>query len=306
VAARTEGGPFRDVFDLARRVDLKRVGKRPVEMLARSGALDQLDNNRRKMLESVDQLVAYSAAAHEDKASSQISMFGDGGADLPSPRLPEPEDWLPTERLGQEHQAVGFYLSGHPLDDYQGPLKRQRVLTLAELTEKARIGPQAAKIAGSVASRQERKSARGNRFAFVQLSDPTGLYEVTVFSDTLETYRDHLEAGANVVLSVEATLEGDQLKLLARGVQPIDDAVAGADPTGLKIYVSDPSAVASVATRLMEAAKGAARGGPVNLVLMHPELPGEVEIPLPSKYPITPQIKGAIKHVAGVAHVEDF
>ncbi len=306
VAAR-EAGPFRDVFDLARRVDLKRIGKRPVEMLARAGAFDQLDSNRRKMLESVDQLVAYSAAAHEDKASDQISMFGDGGADLPSPRLPEPEDWLATERLGQEHQAVGFYLSGHPLDDYQGPLKRQRVLTLAELTEKVRQGPQAAKIAGAVAGRQERKSARGNRFAFVQLSDPTGLYEVTVFSDTLEKYRDYLEPGANVVLAVEANLESDQLKLLARGVQPIDDAVAGADPAGLKIFVNDPSAVASVATRLDEAATGQVRaGGPVNLILMHPDLPGEVEIALPTKYPITPQIKGAIKHVAGVAHVEEF
>ncbi|MEM8871146.1 MAG: DNA polymerase III subunit alpha [Pseudomonadota bacterium] len=307
VEARNIGGPFRDVFDLARRVDLKRVGKRPFEMLARAGALDELDTNRRKMVESVDQIVAYSAAAHEDKASSQISMFGDGGADLPSPRLSEPEDWLPTERLGQEHQAVGFYLSGHPLDDYQGPLKRQRVLSLAELTEKARSGPQAAKIAGSVAGRQERKSARGNRFAFVQLSDPTGLYEVTVFSDTLETYRDALETGANVVLSVEATLEGDQLKLLARGVQPIDAAVAGADPMGLRIFVREPVAVSSVATRLSEAARTpASQAGPVNLILMHPDLPGEVEIPLPTKYPITPQIMSAIKHVPGVAHVEEF
>jgi len=296
VAARAEGGTFTDIFDFARRVDLKRVGKRPMEMLARAGAFDQLDNYRRKMFESIDQIVAYSAAAHEDRASDQISMFGDAGADLPAPRLPEPEDWQPTERLSQEHQAVGFYLSGHPLDDYLGPLKRQRVQTLRELEEKVKSGPQAAKLAGAVAGKQERKSARGNRFAFVQLSDPTGLYEVTVFSDTLEKYRDLLEAGQNVVLSVEATLESDQLKLLARGVQPVDDAVAGAAPAGLKIFLNDPQAVDSVATRLSEA-KGAGRaGGPVNLILMHPELPGEVEITLPDRYPVTPQIK----------HVEDF
>ncbi|MEM8787223.1 MAG: DNA polymerase III subunit alpha [Pseudomonadota bacterium] len=307
VAAREAGGAFRDVFDLAQRVDLKRLGKRPLEMLARAGAFDQLDSNRRKMLESVDRLVAYSAAAHEDRASDQMSMFGAGGADLPSPRLPEPEDWLPTERLGQEHEAVGFYLSGHPLDDYMGPLKRQRVMTLAELTEAVRSAPRAAKIAGAVAGRQERKSARGNRFAFVQLSDPTGLYEVTVFSDTLEQYRDALEPGRNVVLSVEATYESEQLKLLARGVQPIDDVVAGADPAGLKIFVNDPAAVPSVAVRLEEARGARTRGaGPVNLVLMHPDLPGEVEIALPERYPVTPQIKSAIKHVPGVAHVEEF
>ncbi|NNU81299.1 DNA polymerase III subunit alpha [Halovulum dunhuangense] len=306
-AARQEGGRFRDIFDFARRVDLKRVGKRPLEMLARAGAFDGLDANRRKMFENLDRLVAFSAAAHEDRASAQISMFGDGGSELPVPRLSEPEDWLPTERLGQEHQAVGFYLSGHPLDDYLGPLKRQRVLTLAELSEKVKSGPQAAKIAGAVAARQERKSARGNRFAFVQLSDPTGLYEVTVFSDTLEAARDLLEPGTNVVLTVEATLESDQMKLLARGVQSVDDAVAGAAPAGLRIFLNDAAAIPSVATRLMEAAAARARGaGPVNLVLMSPDLPGEVEVTLPDRYPVTPQIRGAIKHVPGVAHVEEF
>ena len=101
-------------------------------------------------------------------------------------------------------------------------------------------------------------------------------------------------------------MKGGKVRVLARGVKRMGDAVAGADRTGVKNYVSEHWAVAADETRLMEAAKGAARGGPVNLVLMHPELPGEVEIPLPSKYPITPQIKGAIKHVAGVAHVEDF
>ncbi|MEO0912152.1 MAG: DNA polymerase III subunit alpha, partial [Pseudomonadota bacterium] len=306
VAAR-EAGPFRDLFDFARRVDLKRVGKRPLEMLARSGAFDALDGNRRKVFESLDILVGFSTACHEEKASSQISMFGDGGEDLPSPRLPMPEDWLPTERLGEEHQAVGFYLSGHPLDDYMGALKRQRVLMLEDVAARAGSGPVAVRMAGSVASKQERKSARGNRFAFVQLSDPTGLYEVTVFSDTLEEARDLLEPGQNVVLAVEATLESDQLKLLARSVQPVDGAVAGADPAGLKIYVNDPNAVGSVATRLAEAAKGGGRArGPVNLILIHPDLPGDVEIALPEKYPVTPQIMGAIKHVAGVAHVEEF
>ncbi len=309
VEARREGD-FVDLFDFARRVDLKRIGKRPMEMLARSGAFDQLDANRRKVFESIDALVAFSTATHDEKNSAQVSLFGDAGADLPHPRLPMPEDWLPTERLGQEHQAVGFYLSGHPLDDYMPALKRQRpqpVLTLKELTDRVQSGAVAAKIAGAVAGKQERKSARGNRFAFVQLSDPTGLYEVTVFSDTLEKYRDYLEPGNSVVLSVEATLESDQLKLLARAVQPVDMAAENAAAAGLKIFLNDPGAAASVATRLADAAQNSGRGGgAVSLVLMAPDLPGEIEIDLPETYPITPQIKSAIKHVAGVAHVEDF
>ncbi|MCP5085769.1 MAG: DNA polymerase III subunit alpha [Rhodobacteraceae bacterium] len=307
-AARQEGGVFKDLFDFARRVDLRRIGKRPMEMLARSGGFDQLDGNRRKCLESVDALVAYSAATHDQRNSAQGGLFGDSGEDLPAPRLPMPEDWLPTERLAEEHQAVGFYLSGHPLDDYLGPLKRKNILTLSELEQKAKSGPVVAKIAGSVSGKQERKSARGNRFAFVQLSDPTGLFEVTVFSDTLEQCRDLLVAGQNVVLTVEANLEADQLKLLARGAQPVDAAVMDAAAMGLRVFVNDEAAIESVATRLEDATKGAGKRGrgPVHLVLSHPDLPGEVEVALKQEYTLNPQIKGAIKHVPGVQVVEEF
>ena len=117
--------PFATLFDIARRVDLKRVGKRPMEMLARAGAFDVLDANRARVFEGLDALVAYSAATHEARASSQVSLFGEAGADLPEPRLMGRDDWLPVERLSQEHLAIGFYLSGHPLDDYMAPLKRR-------------------------------------------------------------------------------------------------------------------------------------------------------------------------------------
>ena len=303
-------GPFIDLFDFARRVELRRVGKRPMEMLARAGGFDQLDGNRRKVLASIDGLMGYSTATFEDRNSSQAGLFGDAGEALPVPRLPMPEDWLPTERLREEHIAIGFYLSGHPLDDYAGALKRKKILTLAELEQKARGGAVVAKIAGSVAGKQERKSARGNRFAFVQCSDPTGLFEVTVFSDVLEKYRDFLEAGQNVVLTVEATVEGDQLKLLARGAQAVDTAVADAASMGLKIFLNEEHAVASISTRLTELAANAkmnARSqGPVHLILSHPELPGEVEVALKGSYPLNPQIKGAIKHIQGVVDVEEF
>ena len=176
-----EAGPFSDLFDFARRVDLRRLGKRPMEMLARAGAFDRLDGNRRKVFASVDQLVGFSAACHDEASSGQASLFGEASAELPAPDLPMPQDWMPTERLAEEHMAVGFYFSGHPLDDYLPALKRQRVQTYAELSRNAQGGALTARIAGAVAGRQERKSARGNRFAFVQLSDPTGLYEVTVF-----------------------------------------------------------------------------------------------------------------------------
>ena len=300
--------PFATLFDFARRVDLKRVGKRPLEMLARSGAFDQLDRNRRKVFESLEQLVNYSAAIHEQKASNQVSLFGEAGDDLPEPRLSKVADWLPAEKLDEEAKAIGFFLSGHPLEDYMGALKRKQILTLDELTEKARGGPCVAKIAGRVSGRQERKSARGNRFAFAQLSDPTGAYEITIFSETLEKSREYLDVGSKVVVTAEATMEADQLKLLAKSIGPIDTVVADAGSSGLKIYVEGVEAVGTVASILERERQAAKSGpkGPVVFTMMSGDLPGEVEIDTGNEYPVNPQLRGAIKHIDGVMAVEDY
>ncbi|MBP0483863.1 DNA polymerase III subunit alpha [Sagittula salina] len=302
--------PFSTIFDFARRVELKKVGKRPLEMMARAGCFDVLDPNRRRIFDSLDALVAYSAAIHEQKESAQVSLFGEAGDDLPEPRLSPVSDWLPAERLAEEFKAVGFYLSGHPLDDYMPALKRTDVVTLDEVTAKAERGPLVAKLAGVVAGRQERKSARGNRFAFAQLSDPTGAYEVTIFSDTLEKCREHLETGSKVVVTVEATMESDQLKLLARGIMPVEMAAGSGPgaPLGLRIYVDTPHTLSLIAGVLGEAREKMpkAQRGPIHLRLAAPGLPGEVEMDLEEPFPVTPEIKGAVKSLDGVLAVEDF
>ncbi|MCH2164051.1 MAG: DNA polymerase III subunit alpha [Marinovum sp.] len=306
-----EDREFVNLFDVARRVDLKRVGKRPLEMLARAGAFDVLERNRRKVFQSLDALVNYSATVHDQKSSNQVSLFGDAGDDLPEPRLAPVEDWLPAERLSEEFKAIGFYLSGHPLDDYMGPLKRAdgtgTFMTLDEVTKQAQAkGALNAKLAGIVAGRQERKSARGNRFAFAQLSDPTGAYEVTLFSDTLEQARELLEAGTKVVVSVEATMEADQLKLLGRSVAPVDVMAAEAGAAGLRVFVEEETALPSVATILARAADQVKRGprAPIHLCLMADDR--EVDIDTGVEFPVTPEVKGAIKSLSGVMAVEDL
>lgn len=299
--------PFATLFDFARRVDLKRVGKRPMEMLARAGAFDQLDKNRRRIFDSLDGLVSYSAAIFEQRASNQVSLFGEAGDDLPEPRLSPVGDWLPSERLAEEQKAIGFYLSGHPLDDYMAALKRKQVLSLQELEKKSERGAMVAKLAGTVAGRQERKSARGNRFAFAQLTDPTGQYEVTIFSDVLEKCRDHLETGANVVVTVEATMEADQLKLLARSISPIDNVVSDVGGMALKLYLESAAALPQVASVLQNATQNArnARPGEVSVCLMDPSLPGEVEMTLGQSFPLNPLVKGALKSLNDVMDVEE-
>src|SRR6056297_3300612 len=300
--------PFATLYDFARRVDLKKIGKRPLEMLARAGGFDELDSNRRRVFDSIEALMNYSAAIHEQKNSNQVSLFGEAGDDLPEPRLSPVADWLPAERLTEEFKAVGFYLSGHPLDDYMGALKRKEVKTLDEVTALAeQKGAVVVKMAGVVAGRQERKSARGNRFAFAQLSDTTGGYEITLFSETLEKSREYLETGSQVVVTAEATMESDQLKLLGRSVSPIDGVVADAGAMGLRIFVDTETAIISVA-QVLQNARAAAKGahGPVQFCLMAQGLPGEVEIDAGDEFPVNPQIKGAIKSLTGVVTVEEF
>jgi len=299
--------PFATLFDFARRADLKRIGKRSLEMLVCAGAFDVLDRNRARVFDSLNALTAYSAAIHEQCASNQVSLFGESGDDMPEPRLATCEDWLPGERLANEHMATGFHLSGHPLDDYMPALRRKGCLTLTEVEARVQGGAFVARLAGTVSARQDRKSQRGNRFAFVQLSDPTGVYEVTIFSDILATAQAHLDTGANVVLQVEATLEGDSLKLLARGVQPVDDAIAIENGAGLRVFVDDPDAIPAIAGLLDRTKSGTGgRGrGPVHLCLIAPDLPGEVDVRLGEDFPVNPQIKGALKNLGGGLTVEE-
>ncbi|WP_442771850.1 DNA polymerase III subunit alpha [Paenirhodobacter enshiensis] len=304
-----EGRPFADLFDFARRVDMKRIGKRPLEMMARAGAFDQLDPNRKRVFDSLEGLIAWSAAVIEQRSSAQVSLFGDGGDDLPPPRLADTDDWLPAERLAEEHKAIGFYLSGHPLDDYLPALRRKKVLTYAELCDKAQNGPFIGKIAGQVAARQERKSAKGNRFAFVSMSDPTGPFEVTVFSDTLEATRQFLEPGLGVILTVKVDVEGETVKMLAQGAQPIDSVVSDADgSTGLLIHVEVPEAVSSVAAllaRIRDEGRVKAQG-PIVFSIDDPASGNRYRVRAGAEFPINPQVKGAIRSLRGVALVEEI
>jgi len=232
-------------------------------------------------------------------------LFGEAGEDLPAPRLSSPEDWLPTERLTHEHSAVGFYLTGHPLDDYLGALQRKRILPYADLVAATAKGKIATRIAGTVLSCQERKSQKGNRYAFVQLSDPTGLYEATVFADTLEKNRDLLEPGKAVILTIEAESENDQIRMRVQGVQDIDAATSDAGEAGLKIFINNEAAVPAISARLQDIkSPNKLRGGPISIIATLTD--SEVEIELKGKYIVTPQVTGAIKSANGVTHVESF
>jgi DNA polymerase-3 subunit alpha len=302
--------PFATLYDFARRADLKRIGKRPLEMLARAGAFDQLDPNRARVFAALDALSLYSAAIHEGRASSQVSLFGEAGDDLPEPRLPQSDDWTPADRLAQEHQAVGFYLSGHPLDDYAPALKRKNLLTLAELREKAeRDGAAVARVGVLVSGLQERKSARGNRFFRLNISDPTEqVAGMALFPEDFDACRRVFDQTPQVVMTLEARFNEGQFDPVARSVSPMEGVVADAGGAGLRIHIDSDQAVASVAAllkRIAEEAKIRSRG-PIRFCIADRETGEEVEVDAGRDYPVNPQIKGAIKAMAGVVMVEEI
>jgi DNA polymerase-3 subunit alpha len=300
VDVRSDGGAFSSLGDFARRIDGRQLNKRALESMAKAGAFDALNPNRAQVLDGVESILAMANRTTSAAEAGQNDLFGgmqSGGDELVLPRR---DAWLAMDKLSQEFDAVGFYLSGHPLDDYMTPLAKLGVDSWATFREKALTrGATAAKLAGTVTHRQERRSKTGNKFAFVGFSDPTGQFESICFSDTLAATRDLLEPGKAVIVRVEADVEGEEVKLRLQGVEVLDKAAA-AIVMGLKIFVRDARPLESIAMRL-------ANGGraPVRLVLLQ-DKGREVELALGTKFTITPQIKGAIKAIDGVVDVQDF
>ena len=162
------------------------------------------------------------------------------------------------ERLQHEFDAVGFFLSGHPLDAYASVLAKLGIVTYAELEARADRGATAGRLAGVVVSARERRSQKGNKFAFAMFSEPTGQFEAVIFSETLAASRHLLESGAAVLLTVEGERDGDALKLRVQSIQSLDEATEGLQ-RGLKV-VLDGRAFQADARRARRA-EGDAKAG---------------------------------------------
>jgi DNA polymerase-3 subunit alpha len=297
---RKANGPFKDLFDLAERLDQRAINKRLLESLVKSGAFDSLNKNRAQTFGAVEALARHSQATHESRGSNQNSLFGDDTAQR-RPQLPKVPDWAPMERLQNEFAAIGFYLSSHPLAAYERSLERLRVTRSAGLQALlARGAPGRIKLAGTVIDRQERTSAKGNRFAFVQCSDQSGTFELTVFSELLGSKRNLLESGQAILVSVDGRLDGEQVKLTAQMVEKLEDAVANA-AAGLRIVLSDQAAVEP----LRKSLDGKRGRGRVTLVVPMPD-DAEAEVTLPGTYSIAAGLRDAIGGLPGIVQVEEI
>ena len=292
-----------------------------IESLAAAGAFDTLEPNRARVFAGAEAILAACQRSHEAAMLGQNDMFG-GTADAPTIMLPQTEAWLPAERLRREYEAVGFFLSGHPLDDYATALKRLRVQSWTEFSRAVKAGATAGKVAATVVSRTERRTKAGNKMGIIGLSDPTGHFEAVLFSEGLAQYRDVLQPGAAVLLQLGAELQGEDVRARVPHAEPLD-AAAAKTQKGLRIFVRDTRPLEIHRQAAADARAGArgdpSRGQPAKPVVVAPgagdgdvslvmmlDLETEVEMKLPGRFRVSPQIAGAIKAVSGVVDVQQL
>jgi DNA polymerase-3 subunit alpha len=299
IVEKRKDGPFKSLADFCERIDPKIVGKRVFESLIMAGALDCFGHDRAAMMAGVERMMGLAALAQQNAVSGQHDIFGASlGAQSQALALPSVEPWLPAERLHREFQVVGFYLSAHPLDEYRKALEKMRVQSWAEFSAAVKRGATAGRLAGTVTSKQERKTRTGNKMGVVNLSDTSGQYEAVLFSETLAQYRDLLEPGKSVVITVSAEDRPEGVNLRIQTVQSLEDEASRIQKQ-LRIFVRDAAPVNALANHL--SVKGE---GQVSFVLIKENGAGEVEIALPDRYRISPQLASAMRAVPGVVEVE--
>ncbi len=301
VAERQANGPFGDLTDLATRLDPRVINKRQIESLACAGAFDSLERNRRRVFEGAELLIRQAAAAASERESAQVNLFGgEAAGPVPAIALPTVEDWSGMNRLRHEFGAIGFYLSAHPLDTYSAALERLQVLRSADLSSLGTADLGRRKLAGIVVGKQERTSRQGNRFAFVQLSDTSGMFEVMVFSELLGRARELLDSGQPLLItaSIEVRNDGEAPRLTAQEIYALDQAAAQTS-SKLKLFLNDPAPLESLKAVLRRESAPGARGC-IALVL-DLENGREVELELPGAYPLSAKLRQAIKAIPGIA-----
>ncbi|HEY8384190.1 MAG TPA: DNA polymerase III subunit alpha [Microvirga sp.] len=290
--------PFKDLADLARRINPRMFNKRTLENLIAAGALDELEPERAKACAAVDAMMSLAQQAAEASAGGMMDMFGGVASGDVQLRIPPYDPWPASERLQREYDAVGFFLSGHPLDEYGDLLKRLNVQSWVDFCRSVKAGNSVGKVAATVLDRTERRTKTGNKMGIINLSDQTGHFEAIVFSEGLQQYRDILEPGSAVLLILQAGVEGEEVRARIGLAERLDDAVAK-HQKGMRIFLRDEKPIVSVQERL----KGKGEGE-VTLILILDDVKQEVEVKLPGRYMASPQVAGALRAVPGVVDVQ--
>jgi DNA polymerase-3 subunit alpha len=301
VNERKAKGAFKTVEDFITRIDPKLMNKRQFEQLAAAGGFESLNPNRAQMAASAETLLRYAQSLAEERASGQVNLFaGDAKIDgLGMPALEKKKDWNPLEKLEKEFGAVGFYLSAHPLDSRQKQFENLKIQPLRKVEADLAIkGAGSYQMAGVLLKKQEKVSQKGSKYAFIQLSDPTGIYEVTLFSEILATSREFLEPGRAVLIRVSGETREDQTRFTAERIEPLESALEGKIKE-IKIFLRDPHA----AKKIQEFLNIEGKGNSQITLYLDIENGRRAKILLPGRWSLSQQARNIIRGEPGVADI---
>lgn len=298
VAEREENGPYKDIFDLAQRVDASVMNRRQLEHLIMAGAFDSLDNNRRQLFESAELVLSINNNATRDRESNQINLFGDEPAAQQN-HLKPCDDWELLDRLNYEFGAIGFYLSAHPLEGYGGLLKQAGVASISALAGRLGDKYSTVKLAGIVTGKKVKMSPKG-KFAFVQLSDASGIVEISVFDEKLlSASAELLETGSMVFINAEGKMEDGGPRLIAQSITPLDSVQSEQRGGIVEVVINDVDVLDNFKEKLGEPQANAAQ------FLVWVSIPGNrVKLKLPDRYQISTDALYAIKSLPAIESIE--
>ena len=309
VAERSKNGVYKDVFDFVLRIPPEALNRRALEFLIKAGAFDELHPNRGELFANIELLMAHGTAAQRDRESQQVSLFG--GIDESTkhvPKLVSHADWSSLEKLEHEFSAIGFYLSAHPLSGYASAIESLGVISSNLLAEKLDDKYRTVKLAGIVTGRKFKVSDKG-RFAFIQLSDMGGVFEVSVFNEALlSQQRDNLENGNILLITADGKSEESGMRLIAQNIVSFDEALMKQQKSRsndrFSIIINNEAAIPSLCSLL---GKPSQYGASVRLLaqIAKENTIQTAEIELPGKYALSPAILDKILVVNGVVAAEE-
>lgn len=236
LAARAQG-PFSSLHDFCLRVRGQQVNRRVLESLIKCGAFDSLEPSRARLLAGLEDVMRWAAQREEERERRQMALFGGAdGEGAPPPPLPEVADWGDRERLAAEREALGFFITGHPLDRYAGEIERLTNATTAGLrrrADKGAPGPPTdgrwrVRLGGVVHTLKLKNSKRGERYATFLLEDRAGVVEVVAWPDTYRRCEAAVHGGEPVLVAGTVEVGEDRCQVIADEITPLGEARAGA------------------------------------------------------------------------------
>jgi DNA polymerase-3 subunit alpha len=218
VKERKENGEFKSINDFLNRINPKDINKLQLEGLVKAGAFDSIDNNRQALFNSIPNFILKTKNIFENKAANQIDLFA-SDEEQDNEIVLNIEDWNFEDRLSREFEAVGFFISDHPLNQFKEIFEDYKIIDYAKfnMNDETKDG----NIAATLLKITERKTARGNSYGVIKFTDLTSVFELFIFSDILEQNRDVLIEGNSLIITLIKTISNDENRFKRINVQKI-------------------------------------------------------------------------------------